>query len=187
METQDGLSFAGRYPGAENIYIATGDSGMGMTHSTIAGIVIADLFHGARTAWSDLYDPARVNLRAAATLAKENANVAWQYTDWIKAGEVATSAEIRAGEGAVIRRGSAKIAIYRDDAGALHEMSAKCRHLGCPVHWNYVEKTWDCKCHGSRYDALGHVINGPANEDLEPADEDVLRPPRGYGPTARWL
>ena len=176
MQTQDFLAFAGRNPGQENVYIATGDSGMGMTHSTIAGIVITDLIHGAQTAWSELYDPARVNLKAAPNFARENANVVWQYTDWITGGEVESAEKIRAGEGAVVRRGAEKIAIYRDDAGALHEMSAKCTHLGCQVHWNYVEKTWDCKCHGSRFDARGTVISGPANSNLPPADEDVLRP-----------
>jgi Rieske Fe-S protein len=56
--------------------------------------------------------------------------------------------------------------VYRDEQGTVHERSAVCAHLGCIVGWNKVEKTWDCPCHGSRYDKFGKVINGPANEDL---------------------
>jgi Rieske Fe-S protein len=176
METQDHLAFAGRNPGDKHVYIATGDSGMGMTHGTIAAIVITDLIHGATVPWTELYDPSRISLKAARTFAKENANVAWQYTDWIRSGELDSAAEIAAGDGAVIRRGARKIAAYRDPSGALHEMSAVCPHLGCPVSWNHAEKTWDCKCHGSRFDAAGRVINGPANRDLAPLKEGPADP-----------
>ena len=69
----------------------------------------------------------------------------------------------------MVRRGLDKVAVYRDEQGALHERSAVCPHLGCIVHWNRAEKTWDCPCHGSRFDAYGKVINGPANRDLAPA------------------
>jgi len=69
----------------------------------------------------------------------------------------------------VVRRGLTKVAVYRDEKGTTHEHSAVCGHLGCIVHWNSAEKTWDCPCHGSRFDKLGKVINGPANSDLEPA------------------
>ena len=85
-------------------------------------------------------------------------------------GEVESDGEIAPGSGRIIRRGLNKIAVYKDDAGAVHELSAVCRHLGCIVDWNSLEKTWDCPCHGSRYDALGHVIMGPANSDLPPVD-----------------
>jgi Rieske Fe-S protein len=166
METQDYLAFAGRNPGDEHVFIATGDSGMGMTHGTIAGIVITDLIHGAETPWSALYDPSRVKMKAAPTFARENANVAWQYASWIRSGEAESEVEVAPGEGAVVRRGAHKVAIYRDAEGGLHEMSAICPHLGCPVSWNSAAKTWDCKCHGSRFAALGEVINGPANRGL---------------------
>ena len=70
----------------------------------------------------------------------------------------------------MIRRGFSKVAVYRDEAGKPHEMSAVCPQLGCIVHWNAVEKSWDCPCHGSRFDKLGNVINGPSNIDLAPAE-----------------
>ncbi len=74
--------------------------------------------------------------------------------------------------GAVIRRGLTKLAVYRDGQGVLHEWSAVCPHLGCIVSWNEAEKTWDCPCHGSRFDCQGRVINGPANRNLAPVDSE---------------
>jgi Rieske Fe-S protein len=97
----------------------------------------------------------------------ENLNVAKQYAkDWLSGGEVSSADEVRPGEGAVLRRGLSKVAVYRDEQGACHERSAVCPHLGCIVHWNGAEKTWDCPCHGSRFGALGEVISGPANRPL---------------------
>ena len=181
METIDDLAFIGRNPGDRNVYVATGDSGMGMTHGTIAGIILADLIHGVSVAWADLYDPGRVTVKAAGDYARENANVAWQYRDWLRSGDVESAEDIAPGHGAVLRRGVHRIAAYRDAAGELHEMSAACTHLGCLVHWNPAESTWDCKCHGSRFDALGDVLSGPAFEPLRAADDAS----RGEGDLSR--
>ena len=168
MEPIDGVAFIGRNPmDAHNVYIATGDSGQGMTHGTIAGILLTDLICGRNNEWATLYDPGRKTLSAAWDFAKENVNVAAQFTDWATGGDVDSVEEIGRDDGALIRRGLSKIAVYRDASGELHEYSAKCPHLGCVVQWNADEKTWDCPCHGSRFDCLGKVINGPANSNLE--------------------
>jgi len=168
MEPVDGLAFIGRNPlDAKNVFIATGDSGNGMTHGTIAGILLTDLIMGRKNSWEAIYDPSRITLRALPEFAKENLNVAIQYTDLVVAGDVESVEEIKPGSGAVISRGLSKIAVYRDPAGVVHELSAVCKHLGCIVNWNSLENTWDCPCHGSRYDAMGKVIQGPANRDLE--------------------
>lgn len=170
MEPIDGLAFIGRNPlDHENVFIATGDSGNGMTHGTIAGMLNTDLILGKENEWASLYDPSRKTLRAAKRFVKENLNVAGQYADLVTPGEVDSAAEIKPNSGAIIRRGLTKVAAYKDEAGKVHELSAVCRHLGCIVDWNSFEKTWDCPCHGSRYDALGKVIMGPANSDLPPA------------------
>jgi glycine/D-amino acid oxidase-like deaminating enzyme/nitrite reductase/ring-hydroxylating ferredoxin subunit len=169
METLDYLAFIGRNPmDHENVYVVTGDSGMGLTHGTIAGMLITDLVCNRANPWEGLYEPSRVPMRAAAEWARENSNVALQYADWLTGGDVGSVDEVRPDSGAVVRRGLEKIAVYRDAAGRLHERSAACTHLGCIVHWNRAEKTWDCPCHGSRYDKTGRVINGPANKDLAP-------------------
>lgn len=173
MEPIDGLGFIGRNPlDSDNVLIATGDSGNGMTHGTIAGILLTDLILGRENEWSTLYDPGRISLRAAGEFAQENLNVAAQYTDLVTSGEVEKVEEVAAGEGAIVRRGITKVAVYRDDRGDLHEHSAICPHLGCVVAWNSLEKSWDCPCHGSRYDARdGHVVNGPAITGLAKVDE----------------
>jgi nitrite reductase/ring-hydroxylating ferredoxin subunit len=173
MEPVDGLAFIGRNPGDQrNVYIATGDSGMGMTHGTIAGILLTELIVGRECSWEPLYDPSRITLRASAEFARENLNVAAQYVaGYVTGGEVDSPEEISPDEGAIIRRGLTKIAAYRDPQGRLHERSAVCQHLGCIVAWNRTERTWDCPCHGSRYDRYGTVINGPANSDLAGVDE----------------
>ena len=167
METIDGLAMIGHNPlDKENIFIATGDSGMGMTHGTIAGMLLSDMIQGRENPWTTLYDPSRTPLRAPGEYAKETLNMAAQYTDWLTGGDVSSVDEIANDSGAVLRSGLTKVAVYRDQAGKLHVRSAICPHLGCIVAWNPSEKTWDCPCHGSRFDKLGKVINGPANSDL---------------------
>jgi len=169
METVDGLAFIGRNPSdKDNVFVVTGDSGMGMTHGAIAGILLTDLILGKDNRWATLYDPSRKPLRAAGQFAKENLNVAIQYTDWIAPSEVKSAEEIPRGSGAVMRSGLSRVAVYRDENGTCHKTSAGCPHLGCVVHWNGAEKSWDCPCHGSRFDKHGKVINGPANINLSP-------------------
>jgi glycine/D-amino acid oxidase-like deaminating enzyme/nitrite reductase/ring-hydroxylating ferredoxin subunit len=171
MEPVDALGYIGRNPSdKDNVYIVTGDSGNGMTHGTIAAMLIPELIRRGEHAWAKLYDPSRITMRTAPDFAKENLNVARQYVDYFTGGEAASAEDLKPGEGAVIRRGLKKIAVYRDDAGALHEMTAICPHLKCIVHWNRTETTWDCPCHGSRFDSLGKVLNGPSVADLAPVE-----------------
>lgn len=170
METQDGLGFIGRNPmDANNVYVITGDSGMGMTHGTIGGMLVCDLIQGRENRWATLYDPSRIRVGAAGEFIRENINVAAQYASWITPGDVSSVDEITPNSGGVIREGASKIAVFRDEAGEIHRFSAACTHLGCVLGWNRAASTWDCPCHGSRYDALGHVINGPASQDMKKA------------------
>ena len=167
LEPVDGIAFIGHNPADEsNVYIVTGESGNGMTYGTIAGILIADLIVGKPNDWATLYDPRRKTLRAAGEFAHANLNVAAQYRDWVTSGEVASEDSIEPGRGAIVRKGLRKLALYRDQAGQVHSFSAVCPHLGCIVQWNPLEKSWDCPCHGSRFDALGQVITGPAISPL---------------------
>jgi glycine/D-amino acid oxidase-like deaminating enzyme/nitrite reductase/ring-hydroxylating ferredoxin subunit len=171
METVDYLAFIGRNPGDDHIYVVTGDSGMGLTHGTIAGLILSDLITGRPNPWTALYDPARKTVKTARDFTSENLNVARQYAKWLAPAEVSSVDEIAPDSGAIMRRGLSKIAVYRDAHGELHKRKAACPHLGCIVQWNASEKTWDCPCHGSRFDAHGTVINGPANRDLAPAEQ----------------
>ena len=169
LEPVDGLGFIGQDPGGkENVYVVTGDSGNGLTHGTIAADVIPALVFGGDDPYAGLYALRRKPIRALGTWLAENANVAAQYRDWVAPGE------LRALDppcGTVVRQGVHRIAVSRAADGALHGFSAICPHLGCIVRWNEVEGTWDCPCHGSRFDACdGHVLNGPAASGLDPVD-----------------
>ena len=172
MEPVDGVAYIGRNPGDKNVYVVTGDSGNGITHGIIGGMLIVDLIMGRENPWAKLYDPSRKTLqpRAVVDYIAENANVAAQFRDYITPGSAKSVDEIKPGHGAVLRNGLKKTATYRDENGNLYAFSAVCPHLGCVVRWDSCEKTWDCPCHGSRFDALGCVLNGPAISDLEPID-----------------
>lgn len=172
METLDGLAFIGADPlGAPNVFVATGDSGMGMTHGTIAGMLLTDLVVGRANPWTKLYEPSRMPIAASGKYAAENLRTLRRYADWLTPGDRVSAKDIAPGHGAVLRQGLHKIAAYRDLDGRLHEFSAVCSHLGCLVHWNDAEACWNCPCHGSRFGALGAVLNGPATQDLEPVSE----------------
>ncbi|HEY0970463.1 MAG TPA: FAD-dependent oxidoreductase [Gemmatimonadales bacterium] len=173
MEPVDYMAFIGPDPaGQPNVYVASGDSGQGMTHGTIAGILLTDLIMGRESPWAKLYDPSRVSLKAdtAREFLRENLNVAAQYADHLTPGELPSADGIAPGSGAVLRRGRHKVAAYRAEDGTLHERSAVCTHLWCIVQWNDTERSWDCPCHGSRFDPYGRVLNGPAVEELGEAE-----------------
>lgn len=97
---------------------------------------------------------------------RQNLGAVLPYADWIEPGDVRDERQLMRGQGAVIRHGLKLLAVFRDDAGELHTCSATCPHLGGVVRWNGAETSWHCPCHGSRFDALGRVIHGPANVDL---------------------
>jgi nitrite reductase/ring-hydroxylating ferredoxin subunit len=171
LEPDDSLAYAGRNPlDHDNVYLITGDSGHGMTHGTLGAMLLRDLILERPNPWEALYDPNRV------TLAKEpiqefvshNAEVVKDYTELLTGGDVASADDIAPGTGAVLRQGLTKVAVYKDPQGHTHTCSAICPHLGCVVHWNNLETSWDCPCHGSRFDAYGHLLAGPANSDLAP-------------------
>lgn len=177
LEPADGLAFLGADAGGmRNVYVITGDSGNGITHGVIGGMLIADLIAGRDNPWRELYAPDRKPLRAGATWLRENADVARQYARWLGSRpELAQAGKLAPGAGAVFRDGMHLIAASRGADGALHCFSARCPHLGCAVGWNAHESTWDCPCHGSRFDAAsGRVLNGPAASGLEPLAQQGL-------------
>jgi len=169
LEPIDGIAFIGRNPLDEkNVYIVTGDSGQGMTHGTIAGMLLRDLILERPNRWEALYDPSRKTLSAHSALEfmKANANVALQMTDWLKPSEVSDTSEIAIGEGAIMRNGTTLEAVHRDTSGIIHTCSAVCPHLGGIVRWNSAEKSWDCPLHGSRFKPSGEVLSGPTTAGL---------------------
>lgn len=169
MEPADGIAYLGRNPMDHNVYLITGDSGNGMTHCTVGAMLITDLIMERNNEWEKVYSPSRKVTHGISEFIKEQANTLSQYRDWLTGGEVESVQEIAAGQGAILRDGTRKLAAYRDDQGELHVLSATCTHLGCVVAWNGAEKSWDCPCHGSRFDVAGEVLHGPAAKPLEAA------------------
>jgi glycine/D-amino acid oxidase-like deaminating enzyme/nitrite reductase/ring-hydroxylating ferredoxin subunit len=172
MEPVDCLAFIGRHPSDESIFIATGDSGNGLTHGTIAGILITDLIRGIENPWKKIYDPSRKTVNTLADYIQENTNTFLQYADWVILNDKNSLDKLPNDSGTIITKGfgQGKMAIYRDEKGQLHTLSAVCPHLGGIVHWNSAEKSWDCPCHASRFDRYGKVLHGPAISNLEKED-----------------
>lgn len=167
FEPTDEMGFIGRNPGiGQNVFIATGSSGMGMTHGTIASLLIPDLIEGKENSWEKIFDPSRVNLKGAKEFVKENSNIALQYTDWIRPTDLKDQQELAPDEGGILREGLHPTCIYHTSGDEFEKKSAVCTHLGGIVHWNDIEKTWDCPCHGSRFNTHGEVIEGPALNNL---------------------
>lgn len=170
IEPIDGLAYIGRSPhGGNHLYIATGYSGNGMTYGVIAGALLADLILGIKNKYEDLYNPSRKTLKSAGIFLQENMNVLEHWAgDRLKKETAGSPADIAPGEGAVVQCGLEKIAVSRAESGKLQTFSARCPHLGCIVQWNNTERTFDCPCHGSRFDTEGKVITGPAVSGLPP-------------------
>lgn len=167
LEPLDSLAFIGRNPGNEHIYIITGDSGNGMTHGTIGGLLITDLINKNENAWAEIYKPTRIPLKVAGSYIKEALSMAGQYADWVSKADIDSVDELQNDQGAVMSSGLRKLAVYKNEQGQLAVFSAACPHLGCVVQWNGDEKTFDCPCHGSRFSKDGSVINGPAISPLK--------------------
>jgi Rieske Fe-S protein len=182
MEPVDGLPYIGLNPGSKNLYVATGYSGNGMTFGTLAGMMISDAIVMKENASTQLYLPSRIKPMASAVdyLLENKDFPIHLLKDHISPAEVDALSEIHPGEGKTIRANGKKIAVYRDKKGDLQAFSSVCPHLGCSVHWNSAEKSWDCPCHGSRFDTDGQVLHGPALKGLSPIDiEDVKKPAGG--------
>ncbi|HEX2676006.1 MAG TPA: FAD-dependent oxidoreductase [Polyangiales bacterium] len=168
LEPVDGLGFIGHNPGSsDRVYVATGDSGNGITHGAIAGMLIRDLIEGSDNRWTSLYDPARKSLKSLDELMRNNASVAASYVQWLGAPGASSLDDIPRGQGRIVQHGVRKLAVYRDDDGRLEVCSAACPHLGGVLHWNGLERSWDCPLHGSRFDVHGEVLNGPACNGLQ--------------------
>lgn len=168
LEPIDSLGFIGRVH--KELYIITGDSGNGLTHGVLGAMLINDLIHKRGSAWETIYNPHRISLKALPEFLTENLNTAWQYMDWFKPTEKKT---LKPNCGKVIQKGMTKCALYKDAEGNIHTMSAVCPHLKAIVRWNHLENCWECPAHGSRFSALGEVIQGPSNTNLQRLEEEV--------------
>jgi glycine/D-amino acid oxidase-like deaminating enzyme/nitrite reductase/ring-hydroxylating ferredoxin subunit len=179
-ESMDGLPFVGKLtPISKHLFTATGFSAWGISNGTAAAHLLADTILERESATASLYNSTRVKAAGATKFLRKNLSVG---THWIggvvSRGEQRGSDDLRPGEGAVIEASGKKRAVYKDDEGKIHSWSPYCSHLGCLLAWNNFARTWDCSCHGSRFERDGRVLHGPATKDMEPGSES---PPVGSG------
>ncbi|GAQ83159.1 Ubiquinol cytochrome c reductase subunit RIP1 [Klebsormidium nitens] len=175
MEPDDQLALYGREPldvsGCH--YIATGDSGQGMTGGTIAGLVISSLILNGNHKWAEVYSPSRIappNEITVTQLAGSIKTVTQGLAEAVLPKKLNNVSDVRPGDGAVIQTGTKQVAVFRDEDGKAHTYSAICPHLKCETQWNPNDMTFDCPCHGSQFDRYGKCIQGPAKEGLQPLE-----------------
>jgi glycine/D-amino acid oxidase-like deaminating enzyme/nitrite reductase/ring-hydroxylating ferredoxin subunit len=165
IETPDGIPYIGET--ASHQFAGTGYSGNGMTFGTLAGMMAADYVLGRKNPWTELFDPARKNVGGLWNYVRENKDYPYYLVrDRFVGTEGRSRRSVKRGSGKVLDLKGQSVAVYRDDQGAIVERSAICTHMGCIVEWNDAERTWDCPCHGSRFQPDGKVIAGPAESPL---------------------
>jgi glycine/D-amino acid oxidase-like deaminating enzyme/nitrite reductase/ring-hydroxylating ferredoxin subunit len=175
IETNDGLPYIGAT--AERQYVATGFAGNGMTLGTLAGMMICDQILGNENPWQDLFDVNRKPLRGGVwDYLRENFDYPYYLVkDLFGRPEGQSTRDVKRGEGKILNLDGKRVACSRDERGKTKLVSATCTHMGCLVHWNPAEKTWDCPCHGSRFHANGKVLAGPAETPLESAKQPAAK------------
>jgi glycine/D-amino acid oxidase-like deaminating enzyme/nitrite reductase/ring-hydroxylating ferredoxin subunit len=176
LDTIDYCAFIGLNPGNERVYVATGDSGQGMTHGALAGMLLCDLILGKENPWQEAYEPSRKPVAGVMNYINENVTAIKNFAEYLMPAELGSVDDLKPGEGGILRDGLGKVAACRDLDGKLHLHSAVCTHLGCHVHWNSIEQCWDCPCHGSHFAPDGSVLNGPAISPLEAVRLDAKAP-----------
>jgi glycine/D-amino acid oxidase-like deaminating enzyme/nitrite reductase/ring-hydroxylating ferredoxin subunit len=169
MVSFDKLPYIGKLtPFNQHIYVATGFSLWGMSKGTLSGLLLSDLILGNENPWADLYDATRATPFLTPQFVKSGVDVASRWVgDRIKGLQSTSFDDVAPEEGKVLTINGETVAAYRDEQGIVHAISAACTHLGCIVSWNNGEKSWDCACHGSRFDCSGKVLHGPAVKDLQ--------------------
>ncbi len=154
--------------GHEHLYVATGFAKWGMTNGTAAGMILTDLILGSPSPWGEVFDPARFEkrpkpkeeIRERLKAAGGTIEIPGDLLD-------AALSHLGNGSGTVLTHNDRSVAIYRDTEGGIHTLDPTCMHMACRVSWNDAERSWDCPCHGSRYDALGRVIESPTVTGLK--------------------
>ena len=177
FEPADGLAYIGTMPGGDdNLFVATGFGGNGMTYSTLSAIIISSMIGGEKSPYEKLFHPGRLKPLAGFTnFIKENADVVKEFvTGRFSVSSIKEVSELARGEGQIVKYEGKKIGLYKDDQGLLHAVNPVCTHAKCIVAWNGAERSWDCPCHGGRFSPEGKVLTGPAARDLEKIELEDL-------------
>ena len=168
----DSLPYIGRTAASDKVFVATGFGTNGLLYGPLAAMILSDTLLGKKNPWESVYRAMRFTpAKGGATFIKENLDVAMQFVrDYITHAEREKLEDVPLGHGKVAEIEGRRVAVYRSEEGQWSAVSPVCPHLGCIVHWNRAEKSWDCPCHGSRFDPDGSVIEGPALKPLEKKD-----------------
>lgn len=177
FEPADGLAYIGHLPGnPDNVYVATGYSGNGITYSHIAAITLTELITKEESEYAKLFAPGRVKPVAGfASFVKENADVVKEFiTKKLFTEKLPELADLAPGEAKLVKYEGESMALYKDETGKLHAVDPVCPHAKCNVDWNSAEKSWDCPCHGSRFSYDGELLTGPSRKGLDKIDISEL-------------
>ncbi len=167
--TVDDIPYIGQYSiSTPNMYVATGFKKWGMTGSMVSAMILTDMIAGEKNEYADVFSPQRMDIAASAkTFLQNTAEVVSGLASEIFEIPNEKLGEIKNGEGAIVDYKGQKAGVYKTESGEVHIVSTKCAHMGCQLEWNPDEKSWDCPCHGSRFDYRGNVINNPAMKGVK--------------------
>lgn len=164
----DGVPLIGRFSSeTPELYVATGFQKWGMTSSMVSAMILSDLLEGKEPEDAKIFSPQRFNLAASGAALLEDGLQAVKGLGKTLFHFPADAAEdLPAGHGGIVELSGKKLGVYKDDQGQIFAVQARCPHLGCELSWNPDEKSWDCPCHGSRFDYQGNLLDNPAQENL---------------------
>src|SRR5690554_916753 len=167
----DHVPYVGRMPRSrDELMVATGFGKCGLINGTVAAMILRDKMLNRENPWPRLYSSTRLDARnSARRFVQGNLDVARHFVSYRVQNPSRTRASrLAPGDGGIVKLDGVKVAAFRDQDGNLHTFSPNCPHMGCPLTWNNAEKSWDCPCHGSRFGAMGHYLQGPAVKDMKP-------------------
>jgi glycine/D-amino acid oxidase-like deaminating enzyme/nitrite reductase/ring-hydroxylating ferredoxin subunit len=168
FSSMDGVPFIGRATsGRPHHHVATGFGAWGLSNGTAAGMILADLVLGRANPWAELFDATRMKpVAGGRSFMGENLAAGVEMAKGYLPRRARSMDDVAPGEAAVVKQSGERVAVFRDEGGSVHAVSAVCTHMGCVVGWNPLDRTWDCPCHGSRFALDGSVVNGPATTAL---------------------
>lgn len=167
--TPDSVPYIGRYAASQpNWYVATGFQKWGMTSSMVSAMLLRDMIGGKEDPYAEVFDPGRFDVSAIPGMVSESGHAVKGLAKRIFQIPSEQAAQLPAGHGGVVFLDGEKVGVYKDETGAVYAVDIRCSHMGCQLEWNPDEGSWDCPCHGSRFDRFGNLISGPAQEGLLP-------------------
>ncbi|GEN74546.1 FAD-dependent oxidoreductase [Chryseobacterium hagamense] len=174
-EPTDGFPYIGKLPGSKGkVYAATGFRGNGMIFGTISSQIISDLITDGSSKYENVFNPSRIKPIAGFTsFVEENAVVAYDFIkDKLFKEKITSLSDVTEGEAKVVKYEGDSYALYKETGGKVHLVKSTCPHAKCEVRWNSAELSWDCPCHGSRFNVNGKILTGPSVTALQRVDPE---------------